>query len=311
MKNQKSKIKIKIILLLFCASIILGACGTKWTQKDISQAAKHTKTMENSTTSPTTPTIIPTIAPTIAPSITPIITPSNTSSSESTVVDEVSKDIDGNGIMDSLKIIGYNDGSETVMRVFLNKKQIFEYQDSFCRMMGVDSFECLDLDGDQTNEIFITASTDANSRPYEEVLCLKQTDGKWKQMEYPKNENGYYEFPFDIMRGKNEFDFVITSKLTKQVIHYDATQYFSDENSDNINSIKSYRSNHYKQGDKVGFISAWGIHDAKIGTFNGKKCIIALQRMEGPYGNGIGEINIYFNYNKQGQVNILKVKYFP
>jgi hypothetical protein len=177
--------------------------------------------------------------------------------------------------------------------------------------MGVDTFEYLDLDGDEINEIFLTAETDANCRPLIDVLCLKQTEGKWNRMDIPLNENGNNGFSFKITRGKDEFDFIISSDDTEQVIHFDATALFTDDESGNIDSIQAYRGNNYKEGDEVGFISAWGIWEASTGTYEGRNCIIALHGIEGPYGHSLGQIHIYFAYNEQGVVEILNVDYQP
>jgi hypothetical protein len=130
-------------------------------------------------------------------------------------------------------------------------------------------------------------------------------------MALPVNGNGLNEFSYKITRGKEEFDFIISSEDIGQEIHFDATKLFVDDESGNDGSIQAYRSNHYKEGDEVGFISAWGIWEAKTGTYEGRDCIVALQGIEGPYGHGLGQINIYFAYNKQGNVEILKVEYQP
>ena len=275
MKNKKNK-KINIIImstfLLLCSSALLNGCGM------------------DSTTAPKT----------------------NSATMVGTVIEDVAKDIDGNGVDDKILIISLNDdGGETCIRLYFNGEQIFEFEDPLVRIMGINVFEYLDLDGDNVNEIFITASTNANSRPYEEVLCLKQTDDTWNEMEYPTNEDGSYEFPFKITRGEEEFDFIISSDDTDQVIHFDASGYFIDSDTGNADTIQSYRSNHYKEGDEVGFISAWGVWEARTGTYEGRNCIIAVQGIEGPYGHGLGQINIYYNYNEQGKVKILTVKHLP
>jgi len=312
MKSQSYCIKIMITLLLLCSSIILNGCGTKRNERVASPTAVTSKSIV-ATDTDTKTIITPTLTPTIAPSATPTIAPTTTPAIiTGTVLENVAKDIDSNKVDDNIQIISLNeDGGETGIYVYLNRKKIFEYENPNCRIMGIDSFEYLDLDGDNKKEIFISASTNANSRPYTEVLCLKQTNGKWNQMDLPKNESGDKEFPFKITRGKDEFDFIISSNDTNQVIHYDASRYFNDDKSDNIDSIQSYRSNHYKEGDKVGFISAWGIWEAKTGTYKERNCIIAYQGIEGPYGHGLGRINIYFAYTKQGKVDILNVKYSP
>lgn len=228
------------------------------------------------------------------------------------IAEELTKDIDGNGIMDVVQTIARNDDSELFIRIFINGEQIFEYKDpNNFRIMGVFLFEYLDLDGDDANEIFITTNTDANSRPLTLVLCLKQAEGQWKLMDIPRNEIGNNGFPFKITRGKKEFDFIISSDAIDQDIHFDATNYFKDDESGNIDSIQAYRSNKYKVGDEVGFISAWGIWEASTGTYKGRNCIIAVQGIEGPYGHGLGHLSIYYSYNEDGAVEILNVEYQP
>ena len=308
MKSQKSNIQSMIALLLLCSSLILGGCGTNLnvnvtsSTEEPSELIAATETQSEATVAPVvTSAVIPTIASTAIPTIM-----------VGTVLEDAAKDIDGNGVTDNLQIISLNnDGGETCLQVYLNEEKIFEYEDPLVTIMGVGAFEYLDLDGDNTNEIFITASTNTNCRPYAEVLCLKQIDGKWNQMDLPKNEEGNNQFSFKITRGKDEFDFIISSDDTNQIIHYDASQYFKDDESGNFYSIQEYRKNNYKEGNEVGFIAAWGIHDAKTGTYKGRNCIIANQGIEGPYGHGLGEVNIYFAYNEQGKVDILNIEYLP
>lgn len=224
---------------------------------------------------------------------------------------EVKKDIDSDGIPDSVQRVTRNDGSEAFLRVFLNGEQIYEFKDPNARIMSVDAFEYLDLDEDDIGEILISAYTDANCRPLSDVLCLKQSEGQWQRMEIPLNGNGNNEFKFRITRGEGEFDFIISSEDTEEEIRYDASRYFVDDESGNIDSIQAYRSNHYQEGDEVGFISAWGIWSARAGTCMGRDCVIALQGIEGPYGHGLGQLEISFAYDRQGMVEILKVEYLP
>ena len=315
MKHLRDNIKILIVSQLLCFSIILGGCGTSQNSNE-TPLAKPTNAISpvvNDIPTTLTPTSIPTVIPSGMPTITPAVsaTIKPTVSTDKTVVDKMKKYVDGNGVNDLIKIISRNDGAQTKMEIHFNGKKIFEYEDPNSRMMGIDAFESFDLDGDNKNEILIAASTDANCRPYEELLCLKQTGDKWRRMNYPKNQQGNYEFPFKITRGKNEFDFIISSKMTKQVVHYNASRYYIDSDSGNDDSIKEYRRKHYKEGDEVGFLSGWGIYEAKVGTFKGQKCIVAIQGIEGPYGHSLGMINIYFKYNIQGNVDILNVKYIP
>ncbi len=308
MKSRKTYLKISLALLLLCSSLIHGGCSRYRIVNGVFSTAEPSEAITVNVTKnevAVTPIALPTVIPTITLTAIPTIMPG-------AVLEDLVKDLDGNGVDDYLQIISLNnDGGVTCIHVYLNEEKIFEFEDPFTRIMGLGTFEYLDLDGDKTNEIFITAGTNANSRLYIEALCLKQIDGIWNRMDYPKNENGNYEFPFKITKGKDEFDFIISSEDTNQIIHYDASRYYKDDESGNFYSIQEYLKNNYKEGDEVGFISAWGIHDAKSGTYEGQNCIIANQGIEGPYGHGLGEINIYFAYNEQGKVDILNVEYLP
>lgn len=227
------------------------------------------------------------------------------------VVHEVVKDIDNNQIMDKIQIVEYEDGSKSYIRFYLNEQQIYEYRNDYIKFMSIDVFKYLDLDGDDINEIIVVAETNANSRPLVQLLCLKEINDLWKPLDIPLNETGNNGFSFKITRGKEEFDFIISSDDGRHVIHFDATIFFENDEFGNYGSIKDYRSNNYKEGDEVGFISAWGIWEARTGTYQGKNCIIALQGIEGPYGHGLGRINIYFAFNEQGDADILNIEYLP
>ncbi len=227
------------------------------------------------------------------------------------IAEEVNIDIDSNNTMDTVQTITRNDDAESFIRIFINGEQIFEYTDPNVKIMGVDAFEYLDLDKDNLNEIFICADTNANGRPLKDVICLKQTNGQWNLMDIPINETGNNGFSFEIKRGKDEFDFIISSSDIEQEIHFDATQFYIDDESGNSDSIQAYREKNYKEGDEVGLISPWGIWDARTGTYEGCHCIIATQGLEGIYGNNLGQINIYFAYSEKGNVEILHVEYQP
>ena len=295
-------------ILLLCSFVILGGCGTQSNVKiesnkeEPSQTIAVKETKANATVKPEdSPTTVKTPTPTTAPTVLP----------DENVMEEVNKDLDSNGVNDQLQIISLKDGTETRMHVYLNKKQIFEYEDPSSRLMGVNAFEYLDIDQDGSNEIFITASTDANSRELVDVLCLKLMEGNWKQMDLPLNDSGNNGFSYKVTRGKNEFDFIVSSDTIKQEICINASQLFVNDESGNIDSIQAFRKNNYKQGDKIDSSLGWGISAAKIGTYEGRNCVIATEGLEVPYGHGLGDINTYFAYNKKGILEILKVEFLP
>lgn len=308
MKSQKYH-KLIFVMLSLSACIVLYGCGTvekinetSSVTSDISPSEEPTEAITEAETE-----LVPSEA--LEKETEEKVSP--TDIPKERVAGEISKDIDNNGIMDTVQIIRRNDDSESFIRIYLNEEQIFEFKDPDCRIMYVEAFEYLDLDGDNINEIFIAADTDANCRTLIDVLCLKQTDGPWYQMDIPLNDLGNNGFPLKITRGKDEFDLIISSDDFEQKIQFNAAQYFVDDESDNIDTIQSYRKNNYKEGDEVDFSSGWGICEAKTGTYEGRNCIIASQGIEIPYGHGLGQINIYFTYNDQGKVEILNVEYLP
>lgn len=306
MKGQKCNIKLMIALVLLCLSVILGGCGTKSNVNVASYTAEPSETIavtETEAEAIVKPADTPTIASTVTPAITPAIL------ADGTAIVDVNKDIDGNEVDDNVQIVSLKDGSETCMLVYLNGKQIFEYEDPNVRLMGVDAFEYLDLDGDSTNEIFITADTNANGRTLVYVLCLKQIDGHWNRMDIPLNEMGNNGFGFKVTRGKDEFEFIISSDIIEQEIHFEASHLFVDDESGNIDSIQAFRKNNYKEGDEVDFSIGWGICEVRTGTYEGRNCIIATEGLEVPYGHGLGDISTYFAYNGQGKVEILNVEF--
>ena len=311
MKSQKLRIIIMCSLLLLSSSVLLGGCGKEWNTKvtpSIGEPTVVITEVEIDVKITVTPAITPTDSPTSAPTIIPTTTPEIMAG---TVFGDVTKDLDSNGVDDIIQIISlYDYGDETGIRVYLNGEQIFEYEGhSYVRLMGVNAFDYLDLDGDGANEIFITADTNANSRTLIDILCLKQIDGHWTRLDIPQNKMGNNGFEYKVTRGKDEFELVISPNIIEKEIHFDTSHLFVDDENGNIDSIQGFRKNNYKEGDELDFSFGWGICEARAGTHEGRNCIIVTERLEVPYGHGLGDVNTYFTYNKQGKVEILNVEY--
>lgn len=298
--TRKSLIKIIAVLLLANSFLLLNGCAKKSDSdtRNTGNIIEPDNTQANATITPIASD---------SPSVTPAPAPEIKTGS---VLEEMTKDLDGNGTEDSLQIVSLDDeGIMNCLHVYFNGEKIYEHSIEDLRFMGLFAFEYLDLDGDNVNEIFITADTNTNSRPYTELLCLKEEGGVWNRMTLPQNEHGLNGFPIKITRGNDEFDFVISSDYISQPVHFDSSAYFRDDDSGNIDTIQTYRANNYKEGDEVGFISAWGIHKARSGSYNGRNCIIATHGIEGPYGHGLGKIDIYFAYDPQGELELLHVEH--
>lgn len=286
-----------LCFLFFCLFTFLSACKYESDKSDEIQPTPRIDSAVNSV-----------ISDIITPEITMMPTESKESVPSDTIVQELSNDIDNNGVIDSVQIFERNNGT-TFIKVKFNGDYVFQHEWTDLRIMSIEAFEYLDLDRDEEKEIFITAWPNVNSRPLIEVLTLKQFNSGWYMMDIPLNENGHNYFPFHITRGKEEFDFIISSEYTDQTIHFDASAFYVDDPKNNFNSIQAFRNNHYKEGDMVASVSAWGIWDAHTGSYDGRNCIIAEQGMEAPYGNGLGRIFIYYDYDEFGLIEILNIEY--
>lgn len=232
-------------------------------------------------------------------------------------------DLDGNGEMEYLLISYENDLPEydAHLSFYFNGKSIYEYDDLL--RMSPNGAEYIDLDLDGEPEIFFTFEPHVNSMPLIEYAVLKRTGSGWKALEMIHGEtmldNG---FPISSRYGKEENTIVISCEGLEKEIVYDYTAYYEarvreyEEYGMDPREFKEILS-HYRQfgaGDDFGGIAAWGIWDIDSGTYEGKNCLIATHGLEGPVDNGpdhdiLGEIDVYFNYNEKGLVNILNMEF--
>lgn len=232
-------------------------------------------------------------------------------------------DLDGNGEMEYLLISYENDYSEynAHLSFYFNGKSIYEYDD-LLRMSPGDA-EYIDLDSDGKPEIFFTFYPHVNSMPLVEYAVLKCTGSGWKALEMIHGEtmldNG---FPISSRYGKEENTIVISCEGLEKEIVYDYTAYYEarvkdyEEYGMDPGEFKEILSHyrHFGAGDDFGGIAAWGIWDINSGTYEGKNCLIATHGLEGPVDNApdrdiLGEIDVYFNYNEKGLVNILNMEF--
>ncbi len=299
-----------ILILILLSSLYLGGCNQTVIAKtsletentDISGIPKEPTTITPETSSGTSNK--PADEPANAPSEEPA--EAGTPLQGETVFSELDKDIDNNGIMDSVQLLERTDGT-MYATVILNGEPIFHYEWEDLRLASVNSFEYMDFDQDHENEIFITIYPLVNSMPLIEVLTLKQSDGQWHMMDIPLNEIGNNCFPINITKGDREFDFVLSSEYTDKQLLFDATPYYTDDGNTESNSIQLYKSQHFSKGDTVGYVSSWGIWSSWTGTYDGQNCIIAEQGLQGIGGkfNPLGKVDIYYAYDKDGNIKIL------
>lgn len=228
-------------------------------------------------------------------------------------------DLDGNGVPEYLLITYLADDPEYDGHLcfYFNGESIYEYDDLLL-MYGGEA-EYIDLDRDGEKEIFFTFYPYVNSMPLVEYAVLKQTDHGWEALEMIHGGTMLdNEFPISCRYGSADNTIVITCEGTEKEIVYNIEAYYE-------NRIKEYREsgmdysaltrilegNIYSEGDEFGAVSAWGIWEICSGTYDGRNCLIATHGLEGPEGkfDMIGQVDIYFDYNKDGLVNIVNMEF--
>lgn len=229
-------------------------------------------------------------------------------------------DLDGNGEKEYLVISYEKEFSEynAHLNFYFNDKSIYEYDDLLIMSPGDAEYIDLDLDGEP--EIFFTFYPHVNSMPLVEYAVLKRTGSGWKALEMIHGEDMLDNaFPISVKCGKEEYNIVISCEgLEKQIVYnykayYEARVKEGEENRMDLWEYKAILSS-YKQleaGDDFGGIASWGVWNINSGIYEGKNCLIAAHGLEGPVGKSdiLGEIDIYFNYNEKGLVNILNMEF--
>lgn len=228
-------------------------------------------------------------------------------------------DLDGNGEQEYLLLTVLTDDSEYDMHLsfYFNGESIYEYDD-LLRLYPTKA-EYIDLDQDGEKEIFFAFYPMVNSMPLIEYAVLKQTGNGWKALEMIHGETMLDNaFPISCRYGSTDNTIVIACEGTEKEIIYNIEAHYE-------NIIKEYREynmdysayarilegNMYKEGDEFGSIAAWGIWEICSGTYDGRNCLIATHGLQGPEGkfDTIGLVDIYFDYNEKGLVNILDMEF--
>lgn len=237
-------------------------------------------------------------------------------------------DLDGNGEMEYMLISYAGDfpanaalafSGDAYLSFYFNGESIYEYDD-LLRMSPGDA-EYIDLDSDGEPEIFFTFEPFVNSLPLVEYAVLKRTGSGWKALEMIHGETMLDNaFPISSRYGKEENTIVISCEGLEKEIVYNITAYYEArlkeadqwEYQEILDLLDRYGP--FETGDDFGEIAAWGIWDIKSGTYEGKNCLIATHGLNGPASISpaydiLGEIDIYFNYNEKGLVNILDMEF--
>lgn len=233
-------------------------------------------------------------------------------------------DLDGNGEPEYVLISHENElpGYDGHLSVYVNGESIYEYDDIL--RMGLGSAIYIDLDDDKKQEIFLRFYPFVNSAPLMEYIVLKQTGDTWTALEMPHGENMLDNaFPISVSCGSEKNTIVIGCEGTDKQIVYDITAHYQalidtyeESGMDaqlprNVLNGTDRGDNPYAEGDAFGGVAAWGIWNIERGFWKDKNCLIATHGIQGPCGNTdiLGELDVYFNYNKDGKVNILNIDF--
>ncbi|MCM1063992.1 MAG: M56 family metallopeptidase [Eubacterium sp.] len=228
-------------------------------------------------------------------------------------------DLDGNGEQEYLLVTTTLDDAvfDGHLSFYFNGESIYEYDDLL--WLYPVGAEYIDLDRDGEKEIFFTFQPAVNSMPLIEYAVLKQTDNGWKALEMIHGETMLdNQFPISCRYGSTDHTIVIACEGIEKEIVYNIEVYYKariEEDRENEMFYSAFtrilEGNDYKAGDEFGGIASWGIWEICSGTYEGRNCLIATHCLEGPEGkyDPIGMVDIYFDYDADGLVNIVDMEF--
>ena len=228
-------------------------------------------------------------------------------------------DLDGNGVEEFMEVSeeGRKEDYDAYMSFYFNGDKIYEYDALLIVSPG--NAEYIDLDKDGENEIFFTLWPQVNSMPLIEYVVLKRVGNEWKPLEMIHGETMLDNaFPITVQYGKEKNTMVMSCEGTQEQIVYDFTAYYEakiqqykEEGLPTVGDEQILKGAGYEAGDSFGGVASWGVWTIKSTKYDGVNCLIASHGILGPQGNQdlIGELDIYFNYNEDGLVDILNMEF--
>ncbi len=230
-------------------------------------------------------------------------------------------DLDGDGTEEYILVErGDFQGLNSVngrLTVFVNDEPVYQYTEELW-IVGVDSMEYLDLDGDGQEEIFVSFMPAVNSMPLEEWFVLKKVGDSWERLEMYHYQDDMLDnsFPITVVLKEKEFDFVIRCEGWEGEIAFDATEHYERrkaEQDEGNGAYEAFMEGPYVAGSVVGSPLAWGVWHIQTGTYEGNNCLIAEHGLGGPWGkyDYYGNAYVYFNYDENGKIRILHMEFVP
>ena len=178
----------------------------------------------------------------------------------------------------------------------------------------------LDLDGDGKEEIFIPYYPAVNSMPQMQYLALRKNGSVWEEMENtetdPSSDIYTNAFPVDVYVGAEKTLYEICC-ASCEPIEYDVTEHYTKIYESEEGTLKQlaseilYGDKYGVPGVRVGGAAAWGIWELMRASYEGRDCIIARHGIQGPGEKFdiLGLLDVYFCYDKEGKIQILKTEF--
>lgn len=217
-------------------------------------------------------------------------------------------------------IYQYMDGYNDRIRLYLSGEGVvFEHQDVCATEIG-DIVQAVDIDTDGEKEIVLTIFPHVNSAELTEFAVLKKRDNVWKEMEPCGKDGTNISFPLKITHGK-DYTIKLSCEGYEESIYFDIEDYAKGwQKAAEIEGTEYGArevANYYEsailespKGTEVGAIEPYGIWSIDLSTYNGSPCLVAQQGIEGYDKHDCwGTVDIYFNYDSKGTVNILNIQF--
>ncbi len=236
-------------------------------------------------------------------------------------------DLDNNGQMDYyIYETGQDENYHGLMTIYMNEEPIYTYKSEWEIMQAMAKYE--DLDGDRRKELFVSWVPPVNSMPLMEYFVLDKTAEGWKELEMIHGENVHDNaFPITMNYGIHQDILEIGCEGSTVKIFYDLKEHYEKmleeyaayADSDLYHSFQRVLNGaDYEQGKEFGSVASWGIHEIDTavchreidGEYIDQTCLIAAHGLQGPEGkyDALGNLFIYFNYDSEGNVQILDMK---
>lgn len=329
-KTQRTPI-IKLCILTLTAAVIITAVAITASLSDSTR-----QPAESDTWSATESTYITETATSVAVSdVTHSVLPGKSTADTGVTTDTISLgDIDNNGMQDAIIAEGaaakgplWEDEYNLRWTLMLNDAPVYI---GYNRLMCSFKAECIDIDDDGENEIFIMVSPRVNSMPLEEYVVLKKESAgegdEWKELQNT-SADGTNAFPIRGYAGKESpaiIDIICEGFDNVEVIRADTTRHYQeilDKYKDNKGFELMYKyadavlnGEKYSPGEQVAQTTPWGIHKLRTDNIDGHACIVATHgfgSIEGGRYDDFGNIDIYFNYDAEGRIHVLKMSMRP